>query len=57
MANSGALSRLAPLAPKPGAHNILWQAVAKAISTSDITKISDVKMPYLEDVTVRDFIN
>lgn len=57
MANSGALTRLAPSGPEPGAHAIPWQAVAKAISTSDITEISNVKMPYLDDVTVGDFID
>lgn len=57
MATSGALVRLSSSAPEPGAHNIPWQAVARAISTSDITEISNVKMPYLEDVTVGEFID
>jgi hypothetical protein len=48
---------LVKIAPEPGGHNIPWQAVARAIQTNEITDITDIKMPYLADVTIGDFVD
>ncbi|KAJ4390245.1 hypothetical protein N0V91_011423, partial [Didymella pomorum] len=48
---------LVKIAPKLGGHNILWQAVACAIKTKEITDITDIKMPYLANVTISDYVD